>query len=72
MTIQARVGEVTERIARRSLDRRSRYLDRLEAAAAAGPRRQALGCANQAHGFAACAPGDKAMLAGGGGRTSRS
>jgi phosphogluconate dehydratase len=67
MSIQARIGEVTERIVRRSQDRRGRYLERVETAAAAGPRRQALGCANQAHGFAACAPGDKAMLAGGGG-----
>ncbi|RJF89427.1 phosphogluconate dehydratase [Oleomonas cavernae] len=63
--VQARVAEVTDRIARRSHDTRSRYLDGLAAAAAAGPRRQQLGCANQAHGFAACQPGDKAMLRGG-------
>jgi phosphogluconate dehydratase len=61
-TVNARIGEVTERIVRRSHDRRARYLDRLSAAAAAGPRRLRLGCANQAHGFAACAAGDKAML----------
>ena len=61
-TINARVGEITERIIRRSRDRRARYLDRLATAAAAGPRRLRLGCANQAHGFAACAAGDKAML----------
>jgi phosphogluconate dehydratase len=60
--LNARIGEVTERIVRRSQDKRSRYLDRLSAASEAGPRRQRLGCANQAHGFAACAPGDKAML----------
>ncbi len=60
--LDARLGEVTERIAGRSRDTRRRYLDRLAAAADAGPRRQRLGCANQAHGFAACAPGDKAML----------
>lgn len=60
--INARVGEVTDRIAGRSRDTRRRYLDRLAAAADNGPRRQKLGCANQAHGFAACAPGDKAML----------
>ena len=58
----ARVGEVTARIVERSHDKRKRYLDRIEAAAAKAPRRQALGCANQAHGFAACHPGDKAML----------
>jgi phosphogluconate dehydratase len=60
--VKARVAEVTDRIARRSHDTRSRYLDRLAAAAAVGPRRQQLGCANQAHGFAACQPGDKAVL----------
>lgn len=60
--INARIGEVTVRIAKRSHDTRGRYLDRLAAAADNGPRRQKLGCANQAHGFAACGPGDKAML----------
>ena len=65
--LNARLGEVTERIARRSQDMRRRYLDRLAAAAEATPRRQRLGCANQAHGFAACAPGDKAMLRAGAG-----
>jgi phosphogluconate dehydratase len=66
-TINARIGEVTERIVRRSQDGRRRYLDGVAAAAAAGPRRQRLGCANQAHGFAACGPGDKAMLRAGAG-----
>ncbi|SDR36012.1 6-phosphogluconate dehydratase [Rhizobiales bacterium GAS113] len=61
-SINARIGEVTERIARRSHGSRSRYLDRIAAAAAAKPHRQRLGCANQAHGFAACALGDKAAL----------
>ncbi len=63
----ARLGEVTQRIALRSRDARSRYLDRLAAAAEAGPRRARLGCANQAHGFAACGVGDKAMLRSGAG-----
>jgi phosphogluconate dehydratase len=66
-TLHARIGEVTERIQHRSQEGRRRYLDRIEAAAAAGPRRQSLGCANQAHGFAACGPGDKAMLRAGAG-----
>ena len=61
-TLHARIGEVTARIADRSRSTRTLYLDRLEAAAQAGPRREGLGCANQAHGFAACGPGDKAML----------
>jgi len=66
-TLNARVGDVTERIRRRSHDGRARYLDRIAAAAEAGPRRQRLGCANQAHGFAACAAADKDMLRAGGG-----
>ena len=41
---------------------------RIEAAAAPGAAaRAALGCANLAHGFAACAPGDKASLRAGDG-----
>jgi phosphogluconate dehydratase len=61
-TLDARIGEVTTRIADRSRSQRGRYLDRLAAAADKGPRRAALGCANQAHGFAACGPTDKATL----------
>jgi len=61
-SVNARIGEVTERIVRRSHDARSRYLDRIAAAAEKGPGRAKLGCANQAHGFAACGPNDKAML----------
>ena len=60
--LNARLGEVTQRIVERSHDTRSRYLDRIAAAAEAGPRRARLGCANQAHGFAACGVSDKAML----------
>ncbi|MBS7537665.1 phosphogluconate dehydratase [Ancylobacter lacus] len=60
--IHARIGEVTERIVRRSHDRRARYLDRIAEAAEKQPSRARLGCANQAHGFAACGPSDKAML----------
>lgn len=57
-----RIGEITERIARRSYDNRDRYLEHIAAAAEHAPRAR-LGCANQAHGFAACTPGDKARLA---------
>ncbi|MCB4767000.1 phosphogluconate dehydratase [Ancylobacter sp. Lp-2] len=60
--VSARLGEITERIVRRSHDTRARYLERIATAAEKGPSRQKLGCANQAHGFAACGPGDKAML----------
>ena len=63
----ARLGEVTHRIVERSRDTRLRYLDRIGKAAEAGPRRARLGCANQAHGFAACGVSDKAMLRSGAG-----
>ena len=61
--LNARVGEVTRRIAGRSRDSRRAYLDRIGAAVAKGPTRKRLGCANFAHGFAACAAGDKEALA---------
>ncbi len=64
-TLNARIGEVTARIAQRSAGPRQRYLEQIAVAGAEGPRRRALGCANQAHGFAACGPGDKAELRGG-------
>ncbi len=60
--LNARVGEVTERIAVRSRASRARYLDRIAAAADKAPERARLGCANQAHGFAACGPLDKERL----------
>jgi len=62
MDMNSRVGEVTRRIVDRSQATRARYLERIAAAASNKPRRQGLGCANQAHGFAACMPGDKAAL----------
>src|ERR1700677_1744438 len=58
-TIHARVGEVTERIVKRSHDRRRVYLERIDHAIGKGPARKKLGCANFAHGFAACGPEDK-------------
>jgi phosphogluconate dehydratase len=56
------VAAVTERIAARSARSRDAYLDRLAAAVADGPARGDLGCANFAHGFAACAPEEKSLL----------
>jgi phosphogluconate dehydratase len=58
------LADVTARITARSAASRAAYLARIKAAGSAGPHRAALGCANQAHGFAACAPGDKALLRG--------
>ena len=64
MTIHARVAEVTERIAARSREARTRYLGRIDAAIeqARTPRAK-LGCANQAHAFAAAPAGDKLRMA---------
>ena len=61
MTINARIGEVTERIKRRSHGGRSSYLDRVQHTAETRVRRDHLSCSNLAHGFAACAP-DKEKL----------
>ncbi|CAM3863415.1 phosphogluconate dehydratase [Nocardiopsis rhodophaea] len=61
-TPHPRIVDVTERIAARSAETRSAYLARIRAAAAEGPARTALGCANLAHGFAACAPLEKKSL----------
>ena len=64
MTLDARIGEVTERIRRRSESGRSQYLDQIAAAAERKPSRTRLSCSNLAHGFAACGPHDKAALRG--------
>ena len=54
--------DVTERIKARSKDSRADYLERMEAARAAGPGRAKLSCANFAHAFAASPDGDKATM----------
>ncbi len=65
MALDARVGEITERIRARSRDTRARYLERVAAQIEKRPTRSKLGCANLAHGFAACGPEAKARLAAG-------
>jgi phosphogluconate dehydratase len=65
MTVDPRIAAITERIAKRSAAPRRRYLDRIERARAAGPRRAAVSCGNLAHAFAACGTADKADLAAG-------
>ncbi len=62
MPVQARIGEVTARLAARSRATRTAYLERIDKAANDGPARKKLGCANAAHGFAACSSSDKAAL----------
>ncbi len=64
VTLNARVGEVTERIRLRSRERRSAYRERIAAARDRAPHRGKLSCGNLAHGFAACGAGDKASLTG--------
>jgi len=58
------ITAVTARIRARSAPTRGAYLARVEDMRAQGPRRAALGCANLAHGFAACSAEDKAGLRG--------
>jgi phosphogluconate dehydratase len=60
--LNARVGEVTNRIVERSRRSRQAYLARIDSVVAKGPARKRHSCANFAHGFAACGPGDKEAL----------
>ena len=60
--VQAAIADVTARIRGRSRPSREAYLSRVEAMRSSGPRRGALGCANLAHGFAACAADEKHHL----------
>jgi phosphogluconate dehydratase len=62
MPVTEKIASITEKIIERSRPSRQRYLDRIERAGETGARRARLGCANLAHGFAACAADDKAML----------
>jgi len=64
MAVLKAIKDVTDRIAARSADTRAAYLDHIERAREAGVYRSTLSCGNLAHGFAACSPSDKAMLAG--------
>ena len=58
------VRDVTERIRVRSAETRRRYLERIGRAARRRPARLDLGCANLAHGFAACESSAKDALRG--------
>ncbi len=55
------IAEVTQRIRKRSAERRAAYLARIDAACGHGPHRATLSCGNLAHGFAACGT-DKSAL----------
>ncbi|RCW27298.1 6-phosphogluconate dehydratase [Ciceribacter lividus] len=64
MTADKRIEAITRRIVERSKPSRERYLDRVRSQIAKGVHRSVLSCGNLAHGFAACAPSEKADLAG--------
>src|SRR5579862_2689766 len=63
MPLHPRVAEITARIVERSAPKRRPYLDAIARESTKGPARKKLGCANFAHGFAACGPGDKESIA---------
>ena len=64
MAVRKAVQDVTDRIRQRSAESRRIYLDRIEKSREAGVYRSSLACGNLAHGFAACGPSEKALLAG--------
>ncbi len=53
MPLNSTIARVTERIVARSAATRGRYLERMDAAASAGPKRKAMSCSNLAHAYAA-------------------
>jgi len=64
MAARKEIEAITHRIRERSRESRELYLARLDDAANKSANRAILGCGNLAHGFAACAPSEKAALAG--------
>ena len=64
MAATRQIEAITHRIRERSKESRELYLSRLDDAAGRVVNRATLSCGNLAHGFAACAPQEKAMLAG--------
>jgi phosphogluconate dehydratase len=64
MTARKDIEAITERIRQRSRNSRDLYLERIDNAASRGANRAVLSCGNLAHGFAACAPNEKSVLAG--------
>ena len=64
MPLNPTIEAVTQRIIARSRDARGRYLDRIAAAADAGPRRAHLSCGNQAHAYAAMGMDKDALATG--------
>ena len=54
-TLHPTIAKVTDRITRRSAERRAAYLDLMQRQRDAGTNRGMLSCGNLAHGFAASA-----------------
>ena len=67
MPIHKTIALVTDNIRHRSAEQRARYLEKIAKAHDAKPKRKALGCANLAHGFAACNVSDQEALRNGSG-----
>ncbi len=67
MSVHKTVSTITEKIIARSKISRAKYLEKIERAIDRQPKRRSLGCANIAHGFAACGAGDKNALRNGSG-----
>ena len=67
MSVHRTISAVTEKIITRSKTSRKNYLEKIERAIDRQPKRKALGCANIAHGIAACGAGDKNALRNGNG-----
>ncbi|TDC45288.1 phosphogluconate dehydratase [Actinomadura sp. KC345] len=64
MAVHPVLAAVTRRVAERSAATRGAYLRRIQDARTDGPVRGGMGCANLAHGFAACGVQDKLWLRG--------
>ncbi|MFI0407670.1 phosphogluconate dehydratase [Actinomadura sp. 3N508] len=64
MALHPALAEVTRRVVERSAGPRGAYLSRIRDARTEGPVRGGMGCANLAHGFAACGVQDKLWLRG--------
>ncbi|WP_067458059.1 phosphogluconate dehydratase [Actinomadura macra] len=64
MAVHPVLERVTRRVVERSAGRRGAYLGRIREARTQGPVRSGMGCANLAHGFAACGVQDKLWLRG--------
>jgi len=63
ISLDPRLAAITERIVAKSRDTRAAYLAKVNKFRSNGPARHHLGCANLAHGFAACNSSDKEALA---------